>query len=906
MTKFLGSLLYTAAAVFSLGGFATPVLAAEVPLADFRCEGLATSQQIDTAHPRFSWRLDGTARALRQAAYELRVYEGDGPAPADATAAVDSGRIESDESQWREIPNFTAQPRRVYSWQVRVWDNQGGASAWSAPSIFGTGLIGSKWVADWIGDGRNVALNQTMPARYLRGTFNVAKKPVRARLYFSALGLAAPQINGRAVTQDLFMPGWPDYRQRVYYTAYDVTDLVNAGANAWGAVLGDGWYSGTILPNHQYGTEPMFSAFLDLTDETGKVTTIRTGKNWKWADGPILLNSIYKGEVYDARKERNDWCTAASTDWEWRDVSVRSVARVYQSYTARVSPPVRRHQVMTPVSRKEVRPGVFVYDLGQNIVGWARLKVHAAAGQDVMIRFAEMLDPSGQVYTANLRSATGTAHYIARGGADETWEPSFTYFGFRYIELSGVEHPADDAIAGVVVYTDAAQTGTFTCSDTWLNQMYENTLWGQRGNFLEIPTDCPQRDERLGWTGDAQIFSNTALYNMNVGTFYRQWLSSLRDGYRDGPDGGFPDTAPSTGFTFGSAGWGDAGVIIPYMVWLHTGDRRVLEESVPSIQHFMETMSAQSPDGIRHARPSYGDWLAPGFAPGKAPPDYDLIATAYMAHSADLAARIAAALGRKDLEATNRALQARATQAFQKNYIDADGRVASDVQTSYLLALGYDLTPASLREAMVRRLVGKLADADNHLSTGFLGTPLLTPVLTANGRADLAYTVLEQKTYPGWLFSVKNGATTVWERWDSWTPEGGFNKDGMNSFNHYAYGSVVEWFYNTIAGLAPLPESPGWKRFRIAPIPGGGLTSAAATVQTPQGVAGSRWEIAGGRMHLTVRIPTNTDAEISLPAADFKDVHLDGKPLASGSFANGQPMVLPSGEYTFDLPAPKI
>ena len=873
-------------------------------VADPRCEGLHEAPQVDTSTPRFSWRLVSAVRDAWQTAWQLRITEVDAAGQPLGKTVV-SVRAESDETQWIECPGFTAQPRRTYVWQVRAWDNHGGASQWSRAQVFGTGLIGGEWPADWIGDGRTVERKRTMPARYLRGTFQLARRPVRARLFLSAFGLAEPCVNGRAVTEDRFVPGWPDYRQRLFYVAYDVTALLRRGENAWGAILGDGWYSGTILPLHQYGPEPMFSAFLDLTGADGQVTTITTGKDWRWAEGPIRMNSIYQGETYDARRADERWCTAAGCRWRWRPVSVRPALRGYQEFTARLSPPVRRIEALRPVSRREVRPGVFLYDLGQNMVGWVRLRVKAAAGRKITVRHAEMLDAQGEIYTTNLRSAAATARYIASGGGLETWEPRFTYFGFRYVELSGIDRPAADAVEGVVVHTDLPRTGTFRCSDRWLNKLYRNTLWGQKGNFLELPTDCPQRDERLGWSGDTQVFCNTALYNMAAEPFYRQWLFALRDSFRDGPAGGFGDTAPNTGHGHGSAGWAEAGFIVPWIAWLHTGDRRILEESLPSIQHAIELMANQSPDGLRLSPEAWGDWLSPGFALFKAPPDYQLIATAYFAHAADLAARVADLVGRPELAGRNRALRDRIRAAFRSEFVTKDGRIDGDVQTSYLLALAFDLVLPEQRARVAGHLVRTFAEKDNHLSTGFLGTPLIMPVLTALGRTELAYTVLGQKTWPGWLFSVKNGATTIWERWDSWTPEQGFNKHGMNSFNHYAYGCVVEWFYDTIAGLRPVPTAPGWKRFRIAPIPGGGLTSAEATLQTPHGRAASRWKIASGRMRLTVRIPPNTEADVELPAASARGITLDGSPLKRIARSSGRLVVrLPSGEYTFDLPAP--
>ncbi len=875
-----------------------------VRVADPRCEGLREAPQVDTAAPRFSWCLESANRDTWQTACQFRIVEVDGARRGMAKPLV-SARIESQESQWVECPGFVAQPRRTYAWQVRLWDSHGGTSPWSRRHVFGTGLLGEEWPADWIGDGRPVGRGETMPARYLRGTFRLARRPVRGRMFLTAFGLVEPRVNGKAVTADLFVPGWPDYRQRQYYVAYDVTDLLRRGQNAWGAILADGWYSGTMWPQHQYGSEPMFSAFIDLTDADGSRTTITTDESWRWAEGPIRMNSIYQGETYDARRADGRWSTPAGCGWKWRPVSVRPAMRVYSSYTARLSPPVRRMDTLRPVSCRQVRAGVFLYDLGQNMVGWVRLRVRAAAGRMITVRHAEMLDEHGQIYTTNLRGAAATARYVAKGTGTEVWEPRFTYFGFRYVELSGVERPAKDAVEGVVVHTDLPRTGTFTCSDRWLNKLYRNTLWGQKGNFLELPTDCPQRDERLGWTGDTQVFCNTALYNMAAGPFYRQWLFALRDGFRDGPDGGFGDTAPSTGHGHGSAGWAEAGFVVPWIAWLHTADRRMLEESLPSIQHAIELMANQSPDGIRRSPEAWGDWLSPGFDLFEAPPDYELIATAYFAHAADVAARIAELVDRPELAARNRVLRDRIRTAFQREYVAQEGRVAGDVQTSYLLALAFDLVRPEQRSDVAAHLLRTIAEKDDHLSTGFLGTPLIVPVLTALGRADLAYTVLGQKTYPGWLFSVRNGATTVWERWDSWTPEQGFHKHGMNSFNHYAYGCVVEWFYDTIAGLRPTPESPGWKRFRVVPTPGGGLASAAATLRTPYGLAGSRWRITAGRMHLSVRIPPNTEADVELPTAAARDVLLDGKPLANSGWRHGSIVVrLPSGQYAFDLPAP--
>ncbi|HWA09653.1 MAG TPA: family 78 glycoside hydrolase catalytic domain [Opitutaceae bacterium] len=892
------------------------VAAADMPaVSHLTCDGLAEATVIDTTAPRFSWRLESSARGARQTAYQLRIAA-IGPDGKPTAESVQLPRVGSDQSQMVTVPGFTPKPRQRYRWQVRIWDEQDRDSGWSEAAQFDTGLLGGGWpaTAAWLGDGVATAQGGAPRARYFRGEFDVASKPARARLYLSAFGAVEPWLNGRKVGNDFFLPGWPDYRKRVFYVAYDVTDGIQAGHNALGLILGEGWYSSTLLRGSQFGHEPMAAAFLELTDATGATTMVTTDKNWRWAEGPITAQSIYYGETFDARRDNPQWSTPQGAAWDWHPVQAQGMSSAVTAITAHFAPPIRRTEELHPISRREVSPGVFLYDLGQNMVGWARLRAQAPAGTQITLRFAEMLEADGTIHTRNLRTAHATATYIARGDGVEVWEPRFSFFGFRYIEVSGLAQPPDDVVTGIVLHSDIPRIGYFECSNPLLNKLYSNTLWGQKGNFLEVPTDCPQRDERLGWTGDAQVFSNTANYNFGSGAFYRQWLTSLRDSYRDDPGGlsGFADVAPDIGLRYGSTGWGDAAVIVPYNTWVHTGDRRLLEENFDAIQHWIDAQARDWPDGIRRSTRSYGDWLAPGFKPAEAPTPYTLIATAYYAHVADLAARIAAELGRTEAAERDRALFAHVRDAFAREYIATDGRLASDEQTAYLLALGFDLVPPAVRPQTIAHLVRTFAEKNDHLATGFLGTPLVAPVLTAVGRPDLAYKVVQQETYPGWLFSVKNGATTVWERWDSWTPEHGFNPEGMNSFNHYAYGCVVGWFYDTIAGLKPDAAAPGWKRFQVAPIPGGGLTSAKASVETPYGVAASDWRIANGRFELAVTVPANTTAQVSLPASRAGDVTEAGRPLREltgatnlGEASGRVVLTVPAGRYAFAMPAPR-
>ncbi len=847
----------------TLGDPAPPIgnLAAD----ELRCEGLIAPRLVETRKPRFSWRMQSLVRGAVQQAYQLRIREvtlGAGESPP----FFETPRIERPDSQWVQVEGLTVLSQTRYEWQVRIWDEQGRESGWSEMAVFETGLQGKDWLGEWISDGRQVAVGTAPPARYFRGRFAAHGPPQRVTLYLSAFGLVEPWLNGRRVTEDRFIPGWPDYRKRVFYVTYDVTALILEGDNVLGLALGDGWYSGTLLFDHQYGPTPMVSAWLEIVEAKGGTRVVKTDATWEWADGPVRANGLYFGETFDAQRENPLWATAGNRPGEWQPATVER--KPEGAINARLSPPVRVMEERMPVEVRTTDRGSQVYDMGQNMVGWVRLKVQAKPGQVVTLRFAEMLESNGALHVANLRSAEATARYIARGEGIETWEPAFTFFGFRYVEVGGIEHPLPDAIVGVVVHTDLPRTGDFECSNPLLNRLFSNTLWGQKGNFLELPTDCPQRDERLGWTGDAQVFCHTALYNMEAGGFYRQWLAAVRDSFEDGPEGGFGGVAPFTGFGRGAAGWSDAGAIVPWITWLHTADRSVLSENFEYVERWVHLMQKSAPDGIRISKKEWGDWLAPGQPPKEAPTPYQLIATAYYAYSTQIAARMAAVLGYADRAAHHEALFVKIRAAFQAAYIDEEGRITSDEQTAYLLALAFDLVSPALRPRMIGHLVAAIRRKDNHLATGFIGTPLLAPVLSSVGQSELAYELLQQTTYPGWLYSVVNGATTIWERWDSWTPEIGFNPDGMNSFNHYAYGAVVGWMYDTVAGIRLDPAQPGWRRFAIAPEPGGGLTFARASFISPYGKILSAWQIVGDRFELTVQIPPNSSALLTLPTDD--------------------------------------
>ena len=566
---------------------------------------------------------------------------------------------------------------------------------------------------------------------------------------------------------------------------------------------------------------------------------------------------------------------------------------------AHPGPPVRKTGIVKPIAVTEPKPGVFVFDLGQNMVGWARLKVQGEAGTRVTLRFAEMLNPDGTIYTANLRGARCTDRYTLRGGGPETWEPRFTFHGFRYVEVTGYPGaPAPEAITGIVLHSDAPLTSSFACADARLNRLYQNIVWGQRGNYLEVPTDCPQRDERMGWSGDAQAFIPTGAYNMDVAAFFTAWLRTFDDA--QDPDGGFPNVAPKGGGV--SPGWGDAGVICPWTIFEQYLDRRILAEHYPAMVRWIRYLKQRS-RGLLRPDEGFGDWLNVHEETPK-----DVIATAYFARAADLTSRIAAILGKRDDAGTYRKLFADIRAAFNTAYVAPDGRIKGDTQTAYVLALGFDLLPPTARDVAARRLVELIAGRDDHLSVGFLGVPLILPVLSDIGRSDLAWKLMMNDTYPSWLYEVKNGATTIWERWDGWTTERGFQTPSMNSFNHYAFGSCGRWLFETAAGIAS--DGPGFRQIVIRPTPGGGLGWLRAHYDSVRGRIATAWSIRPGWFELAVTLPANTTARVYVPTTDARAVTESGRPAASARGVRflrteGPCAVFEvgSGRYSFRAPA---
>ena len=857
---------------------------------NLRCEYLVKPLGIDDCVPRLSWTIESDRRGAKQIAYRLRVASASEKLADGEGDLWDSGRVESNQTTHVAYAGQPLKSRDFCHWCVEVWDEAGNITK-SESSLWTMGLLEKPdWSAKWIATDPEIirrdkeAIAPTLldcgtPALF-RKEFEIQSPIKRATIYASARGIFELRANGQRVGEDIFAPEWTDYDQRIHYRAYDVTALLKTGRNALGATLGDGWWSGYVgwqETRARYGSlENSLMIQLEVELTNGQRLTLGTDGSWACNTGPILFSDFMMGETYDARRERAGWDEADFGDKDWlaaREVSAPTVPLVAQR-----AEPVQVVEKLTPVSLTEIKPGVFIYDLGQNISGWVRLKVNAPAGTRVTIRQGERLSPDGTLYTENLRRAKATDVYICKGNGEEIYEPHFTFHGFQYVELTGLPYkPGIDAVTGCVVRSATPDAGKFECSHPGVNRLWLNGLWSQKDNFLCVPTDCPQRDERLGWMGDAQVFLRTASYNMDVAAFFTKWMIDVEDAQT--PEGIFPDTAPrlregenfiGLGNLGGSAGWADAGVIIPYTIWRVYGDRRILERHYNAMVKWVDWIASHNPDGLRVNQLSnnYGDWLCipSDTSFGTHSPMKNLLATAYWADDCTKLARIARELGRDEDAKRFEKMFAHVRAAFQKEWVEPNGRVTTDTQTGYLLALAFDLLPENLCAAAAEHLVNDIKSLDWHLSTGFIGISHLNPQLTLAGRTDVAYRLLLRDDYPSWLYPVKHGATTIWERWNGWTEQEGFFVPHMNSFNHYSLGSVGEWLFRHVAGIELDPEIPGFQKFILRPFVGDGLDFARASYRTMHGEITSEWKRDGGKLSWSVRIPANTTAKIFIPS----------------------------------------
>jgi alpha-L-rhamnosidase len=860
---------------------------------------------IDVRTPRFSWKIVSQQNDVMQTSYEIRV--GEETSKIDVKKNIwQSGKVQSDQSVLVPYAGPVLKSKKRYFWQVRTTDNKGNTSLWSEVKFFETGMLQpSDWKASWIEP--DIASDSVgQPAPLLRREFNL-KVVKSARLYITAHGIYEAHINGTRVGNQYLTPGWTSYGKRLQYQVYDVTNLVRSGANATGVILGDGWYRGHLAWENNkniYGKKVGVLYQLEVTYANGDVEVITSDDKWKSSTGPFVKNGIYYGENYDARLEKTGWTESGYKDSDWKGVKVTNESK--DNLIASYGPPVTKHEVFKPVKIFKTPKGETVVDFGQNLVGWITLKVKGKAGDKVTIQHAEVLDKEKNFYITNLRAAQAEVVYTLKGSGDEVYEPRLSFFGFRYVKVDGYPGTlTNESIKAVAVYSDMTPTGKFSSSHALVNQLQHNIQWGQKGNFVDVPTDCPQRDERLGWTGDAQVFARTAAYNMNVAHFFSKWLKDLSADQR--ADGAIPFVIPNVlgQNAMASTGWADAGVIIPWNMYMAYGDKKILEDQYESMKAWVGFMEKSSKNDLWNSGFHFGDWLF--YSPGddrdgrSAVTDKYMIAQCFWANSTEILLNTAKLLGKTEDEKHYTEWLKRIKDAFAKEYMTPSGRLISGTQTAYVLALNFDMLPESLRDAAASRLAENVKSYNNHLTTGFLGTPYLCHVLTRFGYLDTAYDLLQQETYPSWLYPVKMGATTIWERWDGMKPDSTFQTPSMNSFNHYAYGAIGDWMYRTISGLKE--TAPGYKQFTIAPQPGGKFTNAQAELNTPYGIASSSWNISNGIFQLDVVVPPNTTAEVILPkTGNEKITERQTNVLKSNSEKSGNDtkVKLGSGSYHFE------
>jgi alpha-L-rhamnosidase len=870
-------------------------------------EGFKNPLGFYDANPTFSWKLPVLEKIKSQSAYQIVVASNPDLLP-DHADLWDSEKQQSEQSTWVDYTGTDLASRQKVYWQVKYWNQDGEASLWSAVNHFEMGLLSNTdWQAKWIGLDTNKEKvkgsqdNIIHRPQYLRKGFELSNDVASARLYITAKGVFDVAINGEDVSDDVMPPGYTPYTERIETITYDVSDLMESGQNTIGVELAAGWHSGRLgwMESYWSDTEsPKVLVQLELTMKDGSKDVILSDTSWKGTtNGPIRISEIYDGETYDANLEMPNWTTNNFDDRKWQNVNVFDIDR-----TIRLEP--KRHTTVKnkiELATKEViqKDGAVIFDLKQNMVGVPVVKVPMKKGQTLKVRFAEKLSPDGTFYTENYRTAQSTNYYTASEDGIIEWMPKFTFHGFQYVELSGFDTsktPSKDWVTGLVQYSDFEENGTFTSSHDKLNQLQSNIVWGLRGNFFDIPTDCPQRDERMGWTADAQVFGPTSMFNADVYKFWASWMQSVRESQFE--NGGIPWVVPDVLFNNKvSAGWGDVCTIIPWKIYFRTGDKRILEENFEMMKGWVAYHEATTKNYIS-SMGFFADWLQPLPENGdnKGDTSKSLIGTAFFAHSADLTARTAKVLGNTAEYEKYNALYKTVANAFEEEFFD-NGKIknVAETQTSYLLGLAFGLISEENRANAKKHLLRKIAEADNHLRTGFLGTPLLSEVLDDTGEIDLMYKLLFNETYPSWFYSINQGASTIWERWNSYSKAEGFNPQKMNSLNHYAYGAIGEWMYERIAGVAPLEA--GYKTISIAPQVRQPLTSASASLNTSYGKVSSSWEVVDNEFKLQVVVPPNTTAIVIIPANTKKELVLDGKEFT----ANENIKLEKKGEKSFQL-----
>ena len=903
-----------------------------LPPVGLRCAHLENPLGIAPDRVRFGWRLSGDGL---QQAYQIQVLRSGGGGLGDGPPSWDSGQTLSDDSADVPYAGPPLVPGGRYEWRVRVWDAAGTASPWSDPVSFEVELGPGDWTASWIGLGPvredftppsapgrpDAVISALRPAPHLRRSFTVAGPVAAARLHVTALGLYEARLNGHRVGDAHLAPGWTDYHQRVLYQSYDVTDLIKPGENVLGAILGDGWYCGFVgfdakRAGAHYGSAPELLAQLDITLADGTAARVVTDEEWTGRSADIRHADLLMGERQDLRLALDGWDRVAPDGADssgWRGVHARPLDE--RVIAADPGVPVRVTQEIEPATVSRTAAGTYLVDFGQNLTGWLRVRATGPAGTTIRVRHAEVLDDAGALYTDNLRTARQADEYVLAGGPAGL-EPHFTLHGFRYAELTGYPgEPGPGDITARVVHSDITATGSFASTEPWLDQLFRNIDWGQRGNFISVPTDCPQRDERLGWTGDAEVFWRTASYNMGLAPFSRKFAADLRGTQVGTPMYGIYAPGTSVANAGFGAGWSDAGVIVPWTSWLQSGDTRIIDQNWDAMAKYLGAIEQSNPAFLweHDAGTPFGDWLSP-----EGQTKAVLVQTSYWAYDVSLMQQMAHAIGRTAEEQKYAALHDEIQKAFAAAFIRNDGFIAGadngpspfgrifvankvpsgDTQTGYVLALYMHLVPESLRAAAANRLVQKLQENGWRVGTGFLGTPYLLAVLADTGHADIAYRLLLSTEYPSWGYLVTHGATTMWERWNADKMR---SDPSMNSYNHYAYGAVADWIYRYAAGIDALPAAAGFHIIRLHPNFDAKLGSLDFTFDSPYGPIHSAWTVHGSSATWDLTIPPNARGQFVLTSNQLNQFALNGTPLSQSP----QIHVLssPGGETAYEIPS---
>ena len=907
----------TLLAIVLAGCVATSVPSRSVVRVDnLRCESLVNPPGIDVRQPQLAWMLQSAERGQRQTAYQIEAASSAEKLLRHKADLWDSGRIVTDESAHVAYAGSPLAARGKVFWHVRVWDKDNRVSAWSKPAEFSLGLLSpTDWQAKWIGrDETTVSTNESrrLPARMLRKEFALTKPVASATVYFSGLGLSELYLNGEKIGDHVLSPGLTDYTKRVHYLTFDVTRQLRRGNNALGVWLGNGRFYAPRLKDPaemiSYG-DPKLRLQLEVTYADGAREIISSDESWRLTTaGPIQANNEFDGEEYDARREMPGWNRAGFDDARWQPVQL--VAAPAGKMVAPMINPIRVTQKLKPVKMTEPKPGVYIFDLGQNMVGWCRLKIRGAAGDTVKLRHAEILQPDGTLYLANLRAAKVTDTYTLKGGGTEIYEPRFTYHGFRFVEVTGVsERPGLDAIEGCVVHDDIASAGDWASSNELLNRILSNVRWGVRGNYRSITTDCPQRDERQGWLGDRSAECRGESYLFDIEALYSKWVQDMADAQK--PSGSVSDVCPAYWpFYSDNVTWPSCTVLVPGMLRDQYGDTKTITRHYDSMVRWLDYMGGFITNGII-GRDSYGDWCVPPedskLIHSKDPSRKthpEILATSYFIHDLEQLAHDAKLLGKSSDEQRFTALAAQLkTTLNQKHFNAALGYYDNGSQTACVLPLAFGLVPEGERERVTHRLLEKIThETTNHVGTGLIGGQWLMRTLTATGNGDLAYTIATNTTYPSWGYMVQKGATTIWELWNGDTAD-----PAMNSGNHVMLvGDFVIWLYESLAGIQPDPTQPGFEHILMRPQIVGDLKWVKATHQSPYGLIASHWQLHGDTFDWQITVPPNSTATVWLPTTSAQSVTESGRPAARAAGVQFQReesghavFVIQSGSYHF-------